>query len=605
MNLPARRQSVGPRIFAVSIGIWLGLLASSTSALPTNIALNKVYLPGSIGYFAKHNDAFDGNPSTSAGGGSDVKWGGALAVDFGSAKELLGVRVTFGETHRTAQWYKIQVSDDGKVWTDVLRVFNPQWPTDARDLPTGAHRYLRYVTGNCGAYRGDGESSSSLVDIAEIEVYERGAGDPAGTPPPTFPAALDRTGWKVSVVGGGAIDGVINDPDQGWADRHGGLSRGLWLSKGGYATGGAIQVDMGQAKDFNQVWYGPDHTWISPYTIQVSDNGSTWEPVATGNLFERGHGLAEPINFPMQHKRYWRFSGAADCKTVNMTNSCWWGMTSISALDSTGSTSIDSIGSVNVARGKTATSSVANAAFLVDGDESSTAGGEKLTLDLGQSYPIGLIVVKWASKVANNWFTISSSDDPNAFKMRQMINDTTATVLKVSPTSRISANYSARYLRFEFEQRQLGGGRVAPFPIGEVEVYQSASAQPVSPMLGTVGGAGMVRADAGPQVVRVGTDAGAGMVKGGADAGAVMGRIDGGLMMEGAAGPATGETRRNSPAAVDAESASNPAQPTEAGSSRPAGCGCALSDRTPKSPALVTLGSVVALIWRGRMRRRR
>ncbi|HLG77828.1 MAG TPA: discoidin domain-containing protein, partial [Ktedonobacteraceae bacterium] len=126
------------------------------------------------------------------------------------------------------------------------------------------------------------------------------------TPSPTSGGALDRSGWQVSAssssdsdVPANAIDG---DPGTRW-------------STGASQTNGQwFQIDLGSTQSFNKIVLDATNSsndYPASYEVDVSNDGSNWSSVATGN-----GSTVTTITFGTQSARY--------IKIVQTGSSSWW-----------------------------------------------------------------------------------------------------------------------------------------------------------------------------------------------------------------------------------------------------------------------------------------
>lgn len=440
----------------------IGHNCASVYSLPTNIALNKFSSTGTS-IFSNPQNALDGNLATVSGGGSDRTGGGAIGIDFGAPKNLGRLKITFGNANRPAQKYKIQVSTDGKIWTDYLRVFNPITPVDDRELPPGVWQYARYVAMLDHADVSSGEASWTMADISEIEIFERESGESVAAPV-SYPPALDRSNWKVTCSSGDAADATISNPDQGWFDTHGGGFFGppdLLIKKTPNA-GDWFKIDLGSKQTFNQLYALGEHSDFEDFDLFVSDDDKTWgTAIATGSLVDLG-GNRLPISFPTQTKQY--------IKIVRLeSGDGWWGARNFSVHNTTGTTLIDSSDTVNIALHKTVISKKNDAALLVDGDDNTGTNPDTLTLDLGSIQKIAKINLKIAPLQTGLWFGIETSDDGIKWTLKQR--SFLGTESKRVHSGVVFANYSARYLRFNFPIQDYNGKWVF-VSFREIEVYK-------------------------------------------------------------------------------------------------------------------------------------
>ena len=456
IEIQEMKSKVSRKILWICAG--LGFLASQSHALSTNIAKGKGDVAHTVNY-TEVNKAFDGDVSTKAMGAPLLD--GAIACDLGSKKNLLKIVLNFPDAQ--SSWYKVQGSDDGAYWTDILRVFNPIFPQDERALPAVSYRYVRIVCPNHYPYVDGGDPQWTAPNINEIEIYERGAGDPAGDAPIVYPTPLNRTGWVLTNYMGVDLKDIISWTDQGLYDPHGGLSLGP-QEHNFYNNdqNSSYTIDMGSKQSFNQLQtFGP----IRDYAISVSDDGKAWETIARGGMIVLGDLNYAPINFPMQQKRYVKIASTVGQKGhVELK--------SISLLNTTGASGIDTGDAVNLALHKPVKNDKGNEAVLVDGDTNTSVGVSLATVDLGQVYPLARLHIKFATLSGGIWIKISASDDGVTWTSRQHIS--TAHTVDHVLDLRVMANYSCRYLKFEFPIHNVGGPNFAPEIIAELEAYKSS-----------------------------------------------------------------------------------------------------------------------------------
>ncbi|WP_019517840.1 discoidin domain-containing protein [Sphingomonas sp. Mn802worker] len=133
-----------------------------------------------------------------------------LVIDLGAVREIGGLTLHWGE--RYALRYRVDTSDDRRVWRTIRRVEHGEGGDDPLPLPGTETRYLR-LTADDGA--------SSKVDLAEVEVMPRAW---SATPNATI-AALAKTAprgayprgfteqsyWTLVASDGGAVSGLIGE----------------------------------------------------------------------------------------------------------------------------------------------------------------------------------------------------------------------------------------------------------------------------------------------------------------------------------------------------------------------------------------------------------
>ena len=447
-------------------------------AVTENIALNKSYQAGAFSY-PNPSGAFDGNPATTSGDKTNVD--GSLAVDFGSEKPLLRTVIHF--SHNTPQRYKIQGSHDGTTWNDILRVYNPSF-TDERILPKATYRYVKFAIYYDA---GVGEEPNLLNPVSEIEIYERGGGDPAGSDPIVFPVPFDRSKWKATFVGQGApqdMSGAISAPQQAWADPHGNFEDPdhFWLGRNGISPGNAAVIDMGEVKDFNQLWFTHNHDAWFDFKIFVSDDGIEWgNPLVTAQIVSIGAYEMAPTNFPLQHKRYFKIQSEWD------SHARWSGFWNISALNTIGSSLVDTGDNENLSLKATATcNGCAGIQNILDGNQTTSVQDlDSVIIDLGKPYAIARHSVSFASSVNGFAFKVHSSTDGTNWTLQQ--NVTLPTVSPKAFASRTLANYTARFLKFKFPTVTGQGGSQNKYTIKEIEIYKATGREPVIPVVGLMG----------------------------------------------------------------------------------------------------------------------
>ena len=85
--------------------------------------------------------AVDGNPETRwASGRTDDQW---IALDFGAPRRIGRVGLNWEAAYGRA--YKLQVSDDGRTWRDVLHVTDGKGGRETRTFPPVTARHLRLL----------------------------------------------------------------------------------------------------------------------------------------------------------------------------------------------------------------------------------------------------------------------------------------------------------------------------------------------------------------------------------------------------------------------------------------------------------------------------
>ncbi len=181
--------------------------------------------------------------------------------------------------------------------------------------PSGNAQVYTYSGANLNAIVRQGDQSVSASGFSRtypansitLVVIPTGSAPTATpTPSPTSGGALDRSGWQVSAssssdsdVPANAIDG---DPGTRW-------------STGASQTNGQwFQIDLGSTQSFNKIVLDATNSsndYPASYEVDVSNDGSNWSSVATGN-----GSTVTTITFGTQSARY--------IKIVQTGSSSWW-----------------------------------------------------------------------------------------------------------------------------------------------------------------------------------------------------------------------------------------------------------------------------------------
>ncbi len=235
------------------------------------------------------NAAVDGNVNTRWTSGAAQTNGQTFTMNLGGNREVSRILIDAGAASANdyARGYEVWGLTDG-VWTKYAsgtgtsRFIHAEfwwsyWMSEIRIVQTG--------------------SSSNWWSIADVAVYSGGS--------------LERSGWTLSASSSAAGSAPANVRD--------GNPGTVWTTGAAQANGQWFQIDLGSKATFNQIVLdtdknsGQEQDYPRGYTVQVSQNGSTWTTVATG----QGLRKATPINFPAVGARYIR---------INQTGSAgnWW-----------------------------------------------------------------------------------------------------------------------------------------------------------------------------------------------------------------------------------------------------------------------------------------
>jgi hypothetical protein len=148
--------------------------------------------------------AIDGNAATAW----DARGGRALTLDFGGLRELSGVTIDWAGD---APAYRIETSDDGRVWTTARRVTDSDGGNDPIALPGTETRWLRVMA----------ERGGKRARLNEIVVHDADwaatpnafVGRLAGAAPRgAFPRGFVEQGyWTLVGTDGGATTALIGE----------------------------------------------------------------------------------------------------------------------------------------------------------------------------------------------------------------------------------------------------------------------------------------------------------------------------------------------------------------------------------------------------------
>ncbi|MDQ6422704.1 discoidin domain-containing protein [Paenibacillus sp. LHD-117] len=240
-------------------------------------------------------NALDGNVNTRWTSGTAQTGGQTFTINLGGNKEVSRILIDAGPASAGdyARGYEVWGLTDG-VWTKYAsgagasRFIHAEfwwsyWMTEIRIVQTG--------------------SSSSWWSIADVSVFSGGS--------------LERSGWTLSASSSaaGTSPGNVRDGNAGT----------VWSTGAAQTSGQWFQVDLGAKITFNQIVLdtakntGYEQDYPRGYTVQVSQNGTAWTTVASG----QGLRKATPINFPAVGARYIR---------INQTGSAgnWWSIGELS-----------------------------------------------------------------------------------------------------------------------------------------------------------------------------------------------------------------------------------------------------------------------------------
>jgi hypothetical protein len=252
------------------------------AAADVNLALNKPATSSSnenSGYTAPRGN--DGSTTT--------RWSSTFAnsqwwrVDLGSAQTVGKVTINWEAAY--ASQYQIQTSTDGTTFTTraTVNITSPGVKTTSF-TPVSA-RYVRIM--------GVTRATPYGISFWEAQVFAGGSAPP---PPPTQielarnqPATSSGNEDNTLYAPGFAVDGNTSTR---WSSAF--LDNQWW------------QVDLGSAKQVNQVTINWEAAYASQYRIQTSTDGTTFTTQATVNITAPG---TQTTSFPAVSARYVRILG--------------------------------------------------------------------------------------------------------------------------------------------------------------------------------------------------------------------------------------------------------------------------------------------------------
>jgi hypothetical protein len=254
----ARYVRVQGRTRATGWGYSLWTFAVLDSSEPgTDLALHATATSSTVADGTDPSAVTDGNPATRwTSAYDDDEW---VQVDLGSARSFDRVDLTWEQAY--AQTYVVQVSADGKSWTDAAGVDNTAVPLpfnsgdaslQTEDFTAVTARYVRLQCHVRATSWGNSLWSLSVID--------------SGTPGTDL--ALHKTvGASTEDPGNPAKNATDGNPGSRWSSD--------------YADDQWIQVDLGAPVPFDRVAVLWEAAYPRTYTIQVSDDAKTWTDVKT------------------------------------------------------------------------------------------------------------------------------------------------------------------------------------------------------------------------------------------------------------------------------------------------------------------------------------
>lgn len=232
-------------------------------------------------------DGLDGDVTTAWTTGSKQVPGQTYTIDLHANTEVSRIMFDSGAAHADGfpATYEISASSDGSTWAKIASGFGENRITVA-DLRTAT--WMRHVR-----IMQTGEKASPW-SIAEVSV--------------TSTNNFDRFGWTLT-----------SSPDGDTGNLVDGHTSTRWTTNAPQSGGEYVQVDFGARLTFNNVFMDVEKNteaetdYPRGFTVDVSDDASSWRTVATGS----GTFKATNINFPATGARHLRI-------TQTGSSGSWW-----------------------------------------------------------------------------------------------------------------------------------------------------------------------------------------------------------------------------------------------------------------------------------------
>lgn len=220
--------------------------------------------------------------------GVDPQW---LTVDLGSVKAFDRVYLSWEGAY--GKTYKIQQSNDNSTWTDLYSTSTGDGGADDITGLTGNGRYVRMY----GTQRG----TTYGYSLYEMQVHQVATSSCASNNLTT------ATTLASSATSGTAASAFDNNAGTRWTSAQ--------------TDPQSIQIDLGAKKKVSRVVISWETARAKDYTIQVSDNGTTWTTIATKTNMPAGTNVTDDLTNLNGAGRYVKMSGTA--RTTGYGYSIW------------------------------------------------------------------------------------------------------------------------------------------------------------------------------------------------------------------------------------------------------------------------------------------
>ena len=211
-------------------------------------------------------DSIDNDFGTRWSAEGDGEW---IRYDLSESVTVSFVDIAWYKGDQRNAFFDIEVSDDGIAWTQVFTGQSSGTTTNLEryDFADAAATFVRIVG------HGNSTSGNDWNSILEVDIY----GIPDAPPPP--PPNGDPEELAIVSVTASSFDneGGVHPPEDSIDNDFG----TRWSAEG---DGEWIRYDLGESVTVSFVdiaWYKGDQR-VSFFDIEVSDNGSTWTQVFTG-----------------------------------------------------------------------------------------------------------------------------------------------------------------------------------------------------------------------------------------------------------------------------------------------------------------------------------
>jgi len=283
---------------AIASVLLVAGLGVAHAATPTTITAS-----ADDGNVASNTTDNDLTTRWSAQGNDGSQW---LVYDFDDEVTLSAVSIGFYKGDSRSTYFRIESSNDASNWTTQVDSVSSGSSLAQEEFvfdDSVTSRYIRYV--------GLGNSSNSWNSVTEID-FTDAEEEEIVKPDPTEISTL------ASLDDGNVAANVIDsDLDTRWSAN----GSGEW-----------VRLDLGSEQTINSVqlafYKGSDRQSI--FTVEVSDDDSTWTTVLD-ETYSSGSSLAlETFTFSDVNAQYVRYTGYGN------TSSTWNSVTEFSATESTG-----------------------------------------------------------------------------------------------------------------------------------------------------------------------------------------------------------------------------------------------------------------------------